>query len=122
MGNRKETDVKLKGIEMTQSHQAQKRASKIKQDVSVFFGVNQDNVRILAPKDFYQNNGLYTIWLKLPHITQDQLELITRYASRYGQGLRQADRFADVYLMTDIKLKHFLRFIKRWNNLFNLVA
>lgn len=107
---------------MTQSHQAQKRANKIKQDVGVFFGVNQNNVRILAPKKFYQNPGLYTIYLYIPNITQGQLELITRYASKYGQGLRKADRFADVYLMIDIKLKRFLRFIKYHNNLLDLVA
>jgi hypothetical protein len=107
---------------MEKLYKNQKRANKIKQDVGVFFGLFQSNVRILAPKNFYQNSGLYTIYLYIPNITQDQLELITRYASKYGQGLRKADRFADVYLMTDIKLKHFLRFIKRWNNLLDLVA
>ncbi|MCX6784781.1 MAG: hypothetical protein NTV81_02485 [Candidatus Komeilibacteria bacterium] len=107
---------------MKKPYPAQKRANKIKQDVGVFFGLNQSDVRILAPKNFYQNNGLRSIWLKLPHITQDQLELITRYASRYGQGLRKADRFADIYIMTDIRIKHLYRFIQRWNNLLNLVA
>lgn len=107
---------------MNKTHSAQRRANKIKQDVGVFFGVNPDSIRILAPKNFYQNNGLCSIWLYIPRITQDQLELITRYACRYGQGLRKADRFADVYIMTDIRIKHLHRFIRRWNNLLNLVA